>query len=121
MKQMQTVWVMAASVAWAGICCRIAAVGPGPAMPAEVTYPRVYATPDGETHFREVAVKLAWEASAPPAAPVAQSELQPATTIRHAAFPPGFGLYDRDHNVRHNAPSARFVTIRRGVMWIRTS
>ncbi len=90
-------------------------------MPTEVSYHQVYASPDGETHFREVKVRLSSEATAPPAQPVAQSELQPATTIRHAAFPPGWGIYDRDHNIFHNASSARFVTVRRGVVWIRTS
>src|SRR5512138_397004 len=90
-------------------------------MPTEVMYPQVYATPDGETHFREIKVPLTSEATAPPAQPAAQSELQPATTIRHAAFPAGWGAHDRDHNVFHNASSARFVTIRRGTIWIRTS
>ena len=58
---------------------------------AEVTYPQVYSTPDGETHFREVKVRLTSQATAPPAQPVPQSEPQPATTIRHAVLPPGWG------------------------------
>ena len=82
---------------------------------------QTHATPDGETHFREVRVRLTSEATAPPAQPVAQSELQAATTIRHAAFQAGWGLYHRDHGVFHNPSSARFVTVRRGVGWIRTS
>ena len=87
----------------------------------EISYPQVYATPDGETHFREVRVPLALTATAAPAQPVAQSELQSATTIRHAVLPSGWGIYDRDHNILHNASSARYVTIRSGVMWIKTS
>ena len=90
-------------------------------MPTEVTYPQVYATPDRETHFRVVSVPLRSEATAPPAQPVPQSEIQPATTIRHAAFPAGWGVYDRDHGIFHNPSSARFVTVRRGAGWIRTS
>jgi hypothetical protein len=90
-------------------------------VPTELTYPQVYATPDGETHFREVTVPLRSEATAPPAQPVPQSGLQPATTIRHAAFPAGWGIYDRDHNIFHNPSSVRFVTVRRGIRWIRTS
>jgi len=91
------------------------------AMPTELGYLQVYATPDGETHFRDVRVPLTSETTAPPAQPFAQSELQPATTIRHAAFPAGWGVYDRDHAIFHNPTSARFVTFRRGVGWIRTS
>jgi hypothetical protein len=89
--------------------------------PREVSHTQVYASPDGETHFREVVVPLTLIATAPPAQPVAQSELQPATTIRHAAFQPGWGTHDRDNNIFHPASSRRFVSIRRGVMWIKTS
>jgi hypothetical protein len=35
------------------------------ALATEITYPQVYATPDGETHFREISVPLTAEASAP--------------------------------------------------------
>lgn len=91
------------------------------AMPTEVRYPQVYATPDGETHFRDVSVPLTPESAAPPVQPFAQSELHAATTIRHAVFPAGWGVYDRDHGVFHNPTSARFVTVRRGVGWIKTS
>ena len=91
------------------------------AMPTEVKYPQVYATSDGETHFRQVSVPLTSETGAPPVQPFAQSALQAATTIRHAVFPAGWGVYDRDHSVFHNPSSARFVTVRSGVGWIRTS
>jgi hypothetical protein len=91
------------------------------ALATEITYPQVYATPDGETHFREISVPLTAEASAPPAAPSAQSALQVATTIRHAVFPAGWGVEDRDRGVFHAASSSRFITIRRGVMWMRVS
>jgi len=90
-------------------------------LPTEVTYPQIYVTPDGETHFREVKVPLMMVESAPPAPPSAQSALVPATTIRHAAFPPNWGASDRDRGVFHNTPSARFITVRSGVAWIRTS
>src|SRR5262245_44724546 len=90
-------------------------------MLTEVTYTQVYSTADGETHFREVKVPLVAEASSPPAQPAAQSALQPATTIRHFAVPPNWGVADRDHRIFHSASSARFVTIRRGVVWVRTT
>jgi hypothetical protein len=47
--------------------------------------------------------------------------LQQATTIRHAAFPPHWGVHDRDGNAFHHASSRRFVTIRRGIVWIKVS
>jgi hypothetical protein len=90
-------------------------------VPTEVRYPQVYATLDGETHFREVSVPLTSESAALPVQPFAYSELQAATKIRHAVFPAGWGVYDRDHGVFHNPTSARFVTVRRGVGWIKTS
>jgi hypothetical protein len=90
-------------------------------MPTEVTYPQVYGTPDGETHFREIRVPLVAEASSPPAQPAAQSALQSATTIRHFAVPPNWGVSDRDHGIFHSTSSARFVTVRRGVVWVRTT
>ena len=102
------------------------AVRPQPAADAiknltELTYPQVYVGSDGETHFRDIRVPLVSETTAPPAEPIAQSAPQPATTIRHAAFPPHWGVHDREHGIFHNASGARFITIRRGVIWIRVS
>src|SRR5262245_8257460 len=85
--------------------------------PTELTYPQVYVSADGATHFRDVRVQLTSETTAPPAEPIAQSEVLAATTIRHAAFPPHWGAYDRDHGVLHNASSARFITVRRWDIW----
>jgi len=87
----------------------------------EVTYAQVYATADGETHFREVRVPLVQTQLAPPAAPYAHSSAQPASTIRHAVFPAHWGASERDRNVFHNASERRFISIRRGVAWIKAS
>jgi len=86
----------------------------------EIAYPQLYPTPDGETHFREVKVLLS-VASLPPTQPFAQSAVQPATTIRHAVFPPRWGVYDRDHNIFHTPADRRFISIRRGETWVKTS
>jgi len=48
----------------------------------EVSHTQIFASPDGETHFREAVVPLTRIAASPPAQPVAQSDLQMATTIR---------------------------------------
>jgi hypothetical protein len=90
-------------------------------MPLEITYAQVYATPDGETHFKDVTVPLASAVTAPPAQPIAQSSAQPASTIRHAAFPAGWGVSDRDRNTFHNASERRFISVRKGVLWIKVS
>jgi hypothetical protein len=89
--------------------------------PTEISHTQIYASADGETHFREVVVSLTSIATAPPAQPVAQSELRTATNIRHAAFEPSWGAHDRDNNVFHAPSSRRFVSVRRGVMWVKAS
>jgi hypothetical protein len=91
------------------------------AIPSELTYDQLFVGSDGETHFRQIRVPVISEATAPPAQPFSQSVLQPATSIRHAAFPPHWGVYDRDHGVFHNASSPRFINVRRGEVWIKAS
>jgi len=90
-------------------------------LPTEVNYIQLYASADGETHFREATVPLTPVASSPPAQPSAQSELQPATTIRHSIFQPNWGVNDRDQSIFHNPSSRRFVTVRRGTVWVKAS
>lgn len=134
MKNTANTCVVLVSVALFGSCvgrggsaqleARTSAAGQGlknGAMPTVITYHQLYVTPDGETHFREIRVPLTTETTAPPAQPIAQSASQPATTIRHAAFPPHWGVNDRDHRVFHNASAARFITVRQGVVWVTAS
>ena len=90
-------------------------------LPIEISHPQLYATPDGHTHFKEVPVPLTMVASPPPGQPTAQSSVQSATTIRHSAFQPKWGIYDRDHNIFHNPTSQRFVTVRTGELWVKAS
>src|SRR5262245_49407035 len=66
-------------------------------MSIEVTYDQLFVGADGETHFRQIRVPVISEQTSPPAQPFPQSALQPATSIRHVAFPPHWGVYDRDH------------------------
>lgn len=66
--------------------------------PSEIAYWQLYASADGETHFRKVIVALTEKQPAPPAPPYAESEPQPASTIRYAAFPAHWGMSDRDHS-----------------------
>jgi hypothetical protein len=86
-----------------------------------VTYWQLYPTADGETHFREVRVALTESQSAPPARPYGESARHPATSTRYAAFAAHWGASDRDHNVFHNATARRFISVSRGVAWIKAS
>lgn len=90
-------------------------------VPTAISYVQLYPGPDGETHFREVTVPLTLELAAPPAPPYAVSAFQSGTTIRHVAWPANWGIGDRDGGVLHNAVSARFISVRRGELWIRAS
>jgi hypothetical protein len=134
MKKLLTICVVLVPVAMSGsrvgrmgdaqLEARSSATGQGSkngAMPTAITYHQLYVTPDGETHFREIRVPLTTETTAPPAEPIAQSALQPATSIRHAAFPAHWGVNDRDHRVFHNASAARFISVRQGVAWVTAS
>jgi len=89
--------------------------------PTAVTHWQLYPTPDGETHFREVRLAVTESQPAPPAPPYGESAPQPATSTRYAAFAPHWGVADRDHNVFHNATARRFISVSRGVAWIKAS
>ena len=90
-------------------------------VPTKVTYVQLYASPDGETHFREVSVPLTFEAVAPPAPAYALSPLEPATSSRHVVFPAQWGADDRARGILHNASSARYIAVRSGTIWIKAS
>jgi hypothetical protein len=55
-----------------------------------VRYTRLYASPDGESHFEELDVDLAEVPYAPPAPPYFVSEATPATGVVMTTLPPGW-------------------------------
>jgi hypothetical protein len=93
----------------------------GPVLPSSITYTQIYASADGETHFREVTIPLTPVQSAPPAPPLAQSALSPATESRWAVFPKGWGVDDYRKGIYHNVSAKRFVSIREGTFVIKAS
>jgi hypothetical protein len=90
----------------------------GPDLHKFITYPQIYPSADGETHFREVTVPLTLVQSAPPAPPLLRSSLSPATTLGWAVFPKGWGLDDLRNRTFHNVSVRRFVSIRKGTVVI---
>jgi len=89
--------------------------------PPAITYWQLYASADGETHFKKVIVTLTQTQAAPPAPPYAESAPLTASTIRFAVFPANWGVSDRDHNIFHNASGRRFISVLHGVAWIKAS
>ena len=57
---------------------------------SEFKYVRLFAGPDGESHFEDVAVEFTSVFSAPPAPPLAASDWQSAERIGFVSFPSGW-------------------------------
>lgn len=55
-----------------------------------VTYARVYATPDGESHWEDLEAELSPMDFAPPAPPLHLSDLRGATSVRFLTAPVGW-------------------------------
>ena len=53
-------------------------------------YTRIFADEEGETHFEDVEIELAFDQYAPPAPPFMISELRPATHYGFSQFPSGW-------------------------------
>ncbi len=65
-------------------------------------YTRIYADPDGESHFDEVAVALVAKDFAPPASPLNVSAPIPAAQLVFIMLPPGW------YGDRHPAPRRQY-------------
>ena len=57
---------------------------------SEFKYVRLFAAPDGESHFEDVAVEFTSVFPLPPAAPVVASDWQSAERIGFLSVPPGW-------------------------------
>ena len=87
----------------------------------EITYPQIYATRDGETHFRKVTVSLTKAALAPPASPAFFGPHQTGTNMQWVVFPKPYGLQELKEGILHNPSALRFVSVREGSLGIKTS
>ena len=87
----------------------------------EMTYPQIYATPDGGTHFRTITVSLTKTKLAPPASPIFFGPPQTATQMRWAVFPKRYGLQELKEGIFHNPSALRFVSVREGRLGVKTT
>jgi hypothetical protein len=81
----------------------------GSGDPSRFTYPRLYCTPDGNSHFQSVTVELRKTNFAPPAAPIYIGDKVPASSAFFGGFEAGWGAHDRETRLYHPAPAAQFV------------
>ncbi len=82
--------------------------------PTRFTYPRLYCTPDGISHFEDVTVELHATNFAPPAAPVYVGGNVPASSAFFGGFEAGWGAHDLETHLCHPAPAAQFIIILEG-------
>jgi hypothetical protein len=88
---------------------------------ANITYPQIYVSADGETHFREVTAPLTLVRQAPPAAPISVSTIMSGTGVQWAAIPKRWGVDDFQNRTFHTASSKRFLSVRKGTISIQVS
>jgi hypothetical protein len=88
------------------------AVGSGD--PSRFTYPRLYCTPDGNSHWKSVTVELPKINFAPPAAPVHIGDKVPASSAFFGGFEAGWGAHDLETRLYHPAPAAQFIVVLEG-------
>jgi len=86
-----------------------------------ITYPQIYATPDGGTHFRNVTVSLTKASLAPPASPAFFGPRQSGTNMQWVVFPKPYGLQELKEGIFHNPSALRFVSVREGRIGIKTT
>jgi hypothetical protein len=80
-----------------------------------VTYARIYADEDGESHIEDISVALEMTDFAPPAPPLHLSRLEPAARVGYMHAPPGWcGDW-------HPAPRRQYVIYLSGVIEGETS
>ena len=83
--------------------------------PTRVTYHRIYADPQGGSHFDTVTIEQSLARAAPPAAPFYVSEDRPASKYRFYSFEPGW------IGELHPAPTHQFLALMSGVVEMETT
>jgi hypothetical protein len=80
----------------------------------DMKYVRLFAGPDGETHFEDVAVEFHPRPSAPPVPPAGASDSQSVGRALFYSFPPGW-------RTEHSAPQRQFLILLEGSAAIQTT
>jgi hypothetical protein len=86
--------------------------------PSRFTYPRLYCTPDGNSHWESVTVELRKINFAPPAAPIHIGDNFPASSAFFGGFEARWGAHDLETRLYHPAPAAQFIIVLEGVFSI---
>jgi quercetin dioxygenase-like cupin family protein len=81
----------------------------------QVTYHRIYADTQGESHFDVVTVEQSLARAAPPAAPFYVSEDRPASKYRFYTFEPGW------IGKLHPCPARQFLALMSGAVEMETT
>ena len=85
-----------------------------------ITYPQIYCSADGETHFRDVTVPLTLFPTN--ADPVFASTINPENAGLWVVFPKGWGVDEFRQGIFHlYAGPKRFVSIREGTITVRVT
>lgn len=82
--------------------------------PSRFTYPRLFCTSDGNSHFQDVAVELPKSDFAPPAAPIHIGGNVVASSAFFGGFEAGWGAHDVDSSLYRPAPAVQFIGVLRG-------
>jgi hypothetical protein len=88
---------------------------------SQLTYTRLYCTPDNESHFAEVTAELTKQNFAPPAAPIYIGDSQPASSVFFAGFEARWGAPDLVNHLYHPTPAVQLLTVAEGVFSITTT
>jgi hypothetical protein len=86
--------------------------------PSRFTYPRLYCTPDGNSHWESVTVELRKINFAPPADPIHIGDNFPASSAFFGGFEARWGAHDLETRLYHPAPAAQFIIVLEGVFSI---
>ncbi len=81
-------------------------------------YARLYCTPDNESHFGALTVKLERPNFAPPAALIYIGGNQPASSVFLGGFEAHWGAADLANHLYHPTPAVQFITVVEGVFSI---
>jgi hypothetical protein len=86
------------------------------------TYPQIYCSADGETHFRDVTVPLTLGPTATTQDPIFWGQINPEKMSQWVVFPKGWGVDWFRQGIFHpNTGSKRFVSVREGTITIKVS
>ena len=82
--------------------------------PSTISYTRVYCTPDNESHFERVAIRLSKTNFAPPAKRLYAGGNTPVSTTLFVGGNAGWGAEDLKNGLNHPPPAPQLVVVLAG-------